>query len=80
MSPLSPLFKLSVLLILIIVVLIQLSGCRCNGGFRNMSDDWCEQHPAKSMSWDQENLKKADAGCPTSIFVPDGTTTQLCPP
>ena len=33
-----------------------------------------------AQSWDQANLKRNDAGCPTSIFVPDGTTTTLCPP
>ncbi len=36
-------------------------------------------HPAHlpSQSWDQENLKRNDHGCPTAIFVaPDGHLTQ----
>lgn len=42
-----------------------------------------ERRPAplpKSQSWDQENLKRNDHGCPTSIYtVIDGELVQ-CPP
>ena len=35
--------------------------------------------PPRSESWDQENLKKDDHGCPTAIFTaPDGVLRQ-CP-
>jgi hypothetical protein len=31
----------------------------------------------KNQSWDQENLKRNDYGCPSSIFVaPDGNLIQ----
>lgn len=34
-----------------------------------------QHHPAQS--WDQENLKKNDAGCPTAIYVaPNGELEQ----
>ena len=34
--------------------------------------------PPKSESWDQENLKKNDHGCPTAIFVaPGGELKQV---
>jgi hypothetical protein len=38
------------------------------------------QHTAeKSASWDQENLKRNDHGCPTAVFVaPNGELIQ-CP-
>lgn len=85
-----------------------LFGC---AGFTQMSDDWCDQHPAAgnnhchgrgvqsgneypkgaardvsamgqlavvpSQSWDQENLKRNDSGCPTAIYVaPHGVLEQ----
>lgn len=31
----------------------------------------------RSQSWDQENLKRNDHGCPTAIFIaPDGNLIQ----
>jgi hypothetical protein len=36
--------------------------------------------PQKSMSWDQENLKKNDAGCPTAIYIVENGELILCPP
>jgi hypothetical protein len=49
----------------------------------------CEQHLLgitpnvrrnSSQSWDQENLKRNDHGCPTAVFIaPDGNLVQ-CPP
>jgi hypothetical protein len=39
----------------------------------------CKPCPPKSESWDQENLKRNDHGCPTAIYVaPEGVLTQ-CP-
>jgi hypothetical protein len=33
--------------------------------------------PAREQSWDQENLKRHDSGCPTAIFVaPHGELVQ----
>lgn len=74
-------------------LILMLAGC-ASSGFYNMSDSWCESHPgasenrcpgnthkhlSASQSWDQENLKKNDHGCPTAIYVaPDGVLQQ-CP-
>jgi hypothetical protein len=60
------------------------AGCEA---LTQMSDDWCEAHPAasqarcwghaKEQSWDQENLKRNDRGCPTAIYTaPGGVLTQ----
>ena len=38
-----------------------------------------EQTVAKSYSWDQENLKREDHGCPTAIFVAPGGELNQCP-
>lgn len=32
-----------------------------------------------NQSWDQENLKRNDAGCPTAIFVAPGGKLAQCP-
>jgi hypothetical protein len=41
--------------------------------------DWTLPTAPKSMSWDQENLKQNDHGCPTAIYdAPDGNL-RLCP-
>ena len=34
----------------------------------------------KLQSWDQENLKKNDHGCPTAIFVAPGGELKQCRP
>ena len=62
------------------LILLLLSGCACDGGWRNMSDRWCEEHQRAAQSWDQENLKRHDAGCPTAIFVAPHGELQQCPP
>lgn len=36
-----------------------------------------EENPAQS--WDQANLKRNDAGCPTAIYVAPGGTLEQCP-
>jgi hypothetical protein len=37
----------------------------------------CAGTPPKSMSWDQENLKRNDKGCPVAIYIaPGGELTQ----
>lgn len=36
-------------------------------------------HRPAGESWDQENLKKNDRGCPTAIFVAPGGTLVECP-
>ena len=33
-----------------------------------------------SQSWDQENLKRGDSGCPTAIFVAPGGELKQCRP
>ena len=36
-----------------------------------------EQHTPNAQSWDQENLKQTDHGCPSAIFIaPRGELTQ----
>jgi len=34
----------------------------------------------KSQSWDQENLKRNDCGCPTAIYVAPGGELKQCRP
>ena len=37
----------------------------------------CASARPKAESWDQENLKRNDHGCPTAIFIaPGGVLTQ----
>lgn len=31
-----------------------------------------------SQSWDQENLKRNDAGCPTAVYVAPGGNLEQC--
>lgn len=63
------------------LLLLVMQGCSCDGGLKNMSDDWCDKHDLPplipSQSWDQENLKRNDHGCPTAIYVaPNGNLEQ----
>jgi hypothetical protein len=74
------------------VVLGLVHGCARHprGGFLNKYDErlpgcsvagpddvWCR--PAPSQSWDQENLKKNDHGCPTAVYVAPNGVLELCP-
>jgi hypothetical protein len=38
----------------------------------------CATHHPKSMSWDQENLKRNDKGCPTAIYIAPGGNLEQC--
>jgi hypothetical protein len=70
-----------------LIVLLLSGGC-ASSGFYNMADSWCDSHPGasenrcpghqpKTASWDQENLKRNDHGCPTAIFIaPEGNLVQ----
>lgn len=40
----------------------------------------CARPSPKSMSWDQENLKRNDHGCPTAIYVAPGGNLEMCKP
>ena len=35
--------------------------------------------PRPEQSWDQENLKRHDAGCPTAIYDAPGGVLRICP-
>jgi hypothetical protein len=74
----SPWFRFVVLPLAIVIALaiLFLTGCNCDGGFRNMSDEWCE-HQA-TQSWDQENLKRLDKGCPNAIYIAPKGVLQEC--
>lgn len=73
----------------VVLMAIALSGCATleNAGLYAKTDEWCAKHPeapkrncARADSWDQENLKRHDKGCPTAIYVaPEGNLT-LCYP
>jgi hypothetical protein len=67
------------IVIALLLLVAMLTSCACNGGVTNMSDEWCEQH-TKAQSWDQENLKRNDKGCPGSIYTAPNGELQLCPP
>ena len=58
------------------MMLIALTACSCDGGVRNMSDRWCDARA--SQSWDQENLKRHDVGCPTAVFIAPGGNLEQC--
>jgi hypothetical protein len=62
---------------LLCCVLLRLFGCACDGGIRNMSDEWCERRP--SQSWDQANLKQHDNTCATMVFIAPGGDLEQCP-
>lgn len=34
----------------------------------------------RAQSWDQENLKRNDTGCPTAIYIVQDGELILCPP
>ena len=34
---------------------------------------------AAAQSWDQENLKRHDSGCPTAIFIAPNGVLEQCP-
>lgn len=69
---------------LLCCALISLSGC---ASFLAMADGcepkWtlgpCKPERPKSMSWDQDNLKRQDYGCPTAIYVAPGGNLEQCP-
>lgn len=80
-----------VIVVATIMACALIGGCASSGLYQ-MSDEWCASHPNakaarcakvqfpfahKAESWDQENLKRHDTGCPTAIFVaPDGNLEQ----
>jgi hypothetical protein len=39
----------------------------------------CSHAPTSEQSWDQENLKRFDHGCPTAIFIAPGGDLEECP-
>lgn len=51
--PLAVFFTAAIFIAAVCCVMAFLSGCACNGGIRNMSDEWCDK-----QSWDQETLQK----------------------
>jgi len=64
-----------------------LEGCSALPPFNSRVSD-CETHPSgwcthntahKAESWDQENLKRHDSGCPTAIFDAPNGNLRLCP-
>jgi hypothetical protein len=71
----------------IVVVLALVTGC-ASGGLLTMNDDWCAAHPdassarcmAPSQSWDQENLKRHDVGCPSAIYIAPNGVLEQCEP
>jgi len=76
---------LSAAALLAIMILLAFSaGCAWSGLYQ-MSDEWCVSHPtAKTsrcakLSWDQENLKRHDRGCPTAIFIAPKGILRQCP-
>lgn len=36
------------------------------------------RHARHAQSWDQENLKRTDSGCPTAIFIAPGGVLEQC--
>lgn len=57
------------------------SHARCS---RPPATTYCQYgaHPGdcdKRQSWDQENLKRNDSGCPTGIYDAPGGILRLCP-
>ncbi len=69
---------------MVITLISTMSGC----GTLQMSDRWCDAHPAAgearcwghtpAQSWDQANLKRHDVGCPTAIYVAPGGHLEQC--
>lgn len=55
----------------LIVAVMALSGCSYLPPFLSRVDD-----PAQS--WDQENLKRNDHGCPTSVYIAPGGELEQC--
>jgi hypothetical protein len=61
------------ILLLAIVLTIWLAAlCGCAGASAPIHHDPRE-------SWDQQNLKRYDDGCPTSIYWAPGGVLELCP-
>jgi hypothetical protein len=59
----------------IILIIASMTGCGLLPPITSMRDD---RIPQKSASWDQENLKRHDAGCPTAIFIAPGGVLKQC--
>jgi hypothetical protein len=72
----------------VLAAALLLAACSCDGGLRNMSDQWCEKstpgsaqaplEPLPSQSWDQANLKRHDVGCPSAVFIAPGGNLEQC--
>jgi len=57
----------------------------CNSLPQKSPPNDCATHPSgwcthKAESWDQENLKRHDSGCPTAIYDAPGGNLRLCRP
>jgi hypothetical protein len=60
------------------ILLVWMCACSTETGLKHESVEWYQSHHQDWESWDQSQLKRADKGCPFSIFVPDGTVSILC--
>jgi hypothetical protein len=81
-------------ILILIALTVITTGC-ASWGFYQMSDEWCDEHPQASaarcagrtdappnpaQSWDQEHLKRGDAGCPTAVYIaPEGNLVECGP-
>ncbi len=63
----------------VIVLFLALFGCDAAWHVKHDNLETVQHDNLAAQSWDQQNLKREDAGCPTSNFVPDGTVSKLCP-
>jgi hypothetical protein len=52
--------------------------CACSEtGIKHEDTEWYKAHRADWESWDQQQLKRNDSGCPTAIFIVDPKTHLL---
>lgn len=70
-----------------ITFLALLGGCACDGGWRNMSAEWCAEHQtalhdhAGEFRWDQGALHGSDhATCPSAVYVVRNGVLVECAP
>ncbi len=82
----TPNFKLFILLLTSVVLVIYLTACAahhevndCPKGWHRYQGEQGVTCSSAAASWDQENLKRNDRGCPSSVFVaPNGADLVQC--
>lgn len=73
--------------VLFVLYVLFVEGCSALPPFNSKVDDcetrpsgWCKHYNTADQSWDQENLKRNDTGCPSAVYDAPNGNLRLCGP